>query len=142
MMENQNISFRIEGIELLEYSLSSFTGKTGQQSEYRFDLNIEHRFNLKDERVFVVVSVGIFPKDSEEREGNAKVSCIYSIKEISKYLKEGVMTFPQDFYDMLNSISLSTSRGVIFTLFKGTHLHNVIMPIINPAEFQKTEKDK
>jgi hypothetical protein len=44
----QNISFRIEGIELLEYAIIAPDKIIEPQTIFKFDINIEHRFNLEN----------------------------------------------------------------------------------------------
>jgi uncharacterized protein YbbC (DUF1343 family) len=41
---------------------------------------------------------------------------------------------------MLNSISLSTTRGAMFSTFKGTFLHGAVLPIIDPKQFQALDQ--
>jgi hypothetical protein len=37
---------------------------------------------------------------------------------------------------MLNRISISTTRGAMFSTFKGTFLHAAILPIVDPKNFK------
>lgn len=132
---NNNISFAVTGIELLDYAITSPNKAIADGMPYRFDLNIEHRFNIEQKRVFVVVAVRIHIDGIESELVSAKVSCIYYIPNIENFVEGKKVTFPNDFIVTLNSISLSTVRGVLFTLFRGTFLHNVILPILDPKEF-------
>lgn len=131
----QNISFGIEGIELLEYSIISPSKEIEPNTPFRFDMNVEHRFNIDSKRIFVVVSIEIFIQDTDIKLGNSKISCIYSVLELDKFLIKDKISFPNAFITTLNSISLSTCRGVLFTLFRGTFLHNAILPIVDPKGF-------
>ena len=42
---------------------------------------------------------------------------------------------PTDIIVTINSISISTIRGIMFSTFKGTYLHNAFLPIIDPKSF-------
>ena len=53
-----------------------------------------------------------------------------------------LVDLPQEFITLLNSIALSTTRGVMFSQFRGTVLHNAILPIIAPAKFEKKAQNK
>jgi hypothetical protein len=133
----QNISFRIEGIELLEYAIIAPDQIIEPQAVFKFDINIEHRFNLENNNVFVIVAIHIFLQETGIKVGNAKISCIYKVERLQNYVDNtNQVSFPQDFIISLNSISLSTCRGVIFALFRGTFLHNAILPIVDPKSFQ------
>jgi hypothetical protein len=48
---------------------------------------------------------------------------------------------PNSLIVTLNSISLSTTRGVMWATFKGTILHNALLPMLGPKqiETQKAE---
>ena len=131
----QNISFNIAGIELLEYAIISPNKAIPNNISYQFDLNIEHRTNIEQKLVFVVVTVRVLSEDVDL--ASAKISCIYDIANLEEFLSDKKVTLPDEFIVALNSISLSTVRGVIFTLFRGTLIHNVILPIVDPKGFIK-----
>lgn len=131
----QEIAFSIKGIELLDYSISSPTRPIETQTPFRFDMNIEHRFNLETKTIFVVVVFNILIENTETQLGHAKISCSYTIANLDEFVDNGKITFPDNFIITLNSISLSTCRGVLFTLFRGTFLHNTILPIVDPKSF-------
>jgi hypothetical protein len=51
------------------------------------------------------------------------------------------MYLPSGIIDLLNSVSVSTVRGMMFSAFKGTFLHNAVLPVIDPKTF-KVKPDK
>jgi hypothetical protein len=136
------IACNIEGIELLEYSLNSPNIKLPENIQYRFDLSIEHKISVELNKVFVITSFTIINDELKLNLGHAKISCIFAFPNFDsfQYKEANKLEIPDDLIVTLNSISLSTSRGVMFTLFRGTFLHNVILPIIDPKTFSKTEK--
>lgn len=50
------------------------------------------------------------------------------------------VSFPDNILVTFNSISISTMRGLMFAQFKGTFLHNAILPIIDPGSFITNDK--
>lgn len=134
-----NIEFKIEGIELLEYSINSPNTKLPENTPYRFDLNIEHKISIEFKKVFVIISLNILYDELKLNLGHAKISCIYAFPNVDYFQsKENSMVeMPEALIITLNSISLSTSRGVMFALFRGTFLHNIILPIVDPKSFTK-----
>jgi len=61
--------------------------------------------------------------------------CLYHIENMQQYVNDsGEFVLPESLITMFNSISISTGRGVLFTLFRGTFLHSVILPIVNPQQ--------
>ncbi|MBC7426106.1 MAG: hypothetical protein H7321_06185, partial [Bacteroidia bacterium] len=52
---------------------------------------------------------------------------------------DGNLSIPDSVMDNLNSLSISTMRGIVFTTFKGTFLHNAYLPIIDPTAFRQKQ---
>ncbi|QRX64173.1 hypothetical protein JS578_02630 [Dysgonomonadaceae bacterium zrk40] len=136
-MDNNKISFKIDTIELLDYSLSGKDKEIPSEAVFNFDINIEHRFDIQNNRIIAISNFKIFIEGIEGDVGRASVSCIFNILEMSKYIDGNDITIPGEFITTINSLSLSTSRGILFMLFRGTFLHSAILPIINPSDFKK-----
>jgi hypothetical protein len=67
------------------------------------------------------------------------VSCIFEIANFEDVIKleaDGKVNIPQSLIETFNIISISTTRGVMFSTFKGTFLHGAVLPIIDPKQFQ------
>ena len=139
-MDNNNISFKIDAIELLDYSLSGKDKEIPHEAVFNFDINIEHRFDIQNNRIIAISNFKIFIEGIEGDVGRASISCIFNILEMSKYIDGNDITIPSEFITTINSLSLSTSRGILFMLFRGTFLHSAILPIINPSDFKKEVK--
>lgn len=139
-MEKNNISFKIDTIELLDYSLSGKDKDIPVEAVFNFDINIEHRFDIQNNRIIAITNFRILIEGIEDAVGSASISCIYNILEMNKYIEGKDIKLPDEFITTINSLSLSTSRGILFTLFRGTFLHSAILPIINPSDFKKEEK--
>lgn len=139
-MENENISFKIDTIELLDYSLSGKDKDIPIEAIFNFDISIEHRFDIEKNRIIAITNFRILIEGIEDVVGSASISCIYNILEMNKYIDGKDIKLPDEFITTINSLSLSTSRGILFTLFRGTFLHSAILPIINPSDFKKEEK--
>ena len=139
-MDNNNISFKIDTIELLDYSLSGKDKEIPSEAVFNFDINIEHRFDIQNNRIIAISNFKIFIEGIEGDVGRASISCIFNILEMSKYIDGNDITIPSEFITTINSLSLSTSRGILFMLFRGTFLYSAILPIINPSDFKKEVK--
>lgn len=139
-MENNSsniISFKIEAIELLEYSLNTPNFTTSPELCYKFDMGIEHKISLELKKIFVVCSFDVKSETDNFQFAHAKISCIYDFPNVEDYHNKtnNKVNLPDTIGVTLNSISLSTSRGVLFTLFRGTFLHQAILPIVDPKTF-------
>jgi hypothetical protein len=89
----------------------------------------------------VVATVEILHEDKATLLASLKASCIYEIANFNDFLTKGTnqVTFPESVVVTFNSITISTVRGLMFSQFKGTHLHTAILPIIDPTAFVKNK---
>jgi hypothetical protein len=54
---------------------------------------------------------------------------------LNSYVVVNEVKLPSDIIIAMNSISISTIRGIMFSTFKGTYLHNAFLPVIDPKSF-------
>lgn len=136
-MKLDKIEFQIKHIDILEFSFKNPRRVFPENSPFRFDLQSTISVNEQEGRIDVNSKYKIFYDNETEYIANAEVSCIYHVLELDKLVSEPEdKGLPKEFITTLNSISISTSRGVLFALFRGTPLHSVILPIVNPGEHQ------
>ena len=137
-MSNNNLSFRFKNIDILEFSFVHPKQRIPENATFRFETNIEHKVNLEENSIIVISAFSITCEDLNENVGKAVISCVYLIDTMRDFVGENnSFNLPDETQTMFNSISLSTCRGVLFTLFRGTPLHTVILPVVNPQDFNK-----
>jgi len=136
-MEQINVNFQIKGIELLEINLKHPQIPLELERTYNFNINIEQRINNEEKLVIVVTSVDLIHQEDQQFHASIKTSCIFLIENFKDFIVANTnqVNLPDQFVVTLNSISLSTTRGIMFTSFKGTFMHNVFLPIVNPSTF-------
>lgn len=102
-----------------------------------YNINIENKIDYKMELVAVIVSIDISVPAIKQILGRIAVACVFEIENFNNIilLKNGISDIPRDLAIMLNSISISTTRGVMFGYFKGTFLHSAILPVVDPNKF-------
>jgi hypothetical protein len=130
---------QIRGIEILNGSLNLPAKPPTPVTNFNFNINIDSRADALNKLVFVIVHVSINNDDHSDVLGALSVSCIYEIPNYADVIKsdsEGKLDIPQHLIETLNSLSISTTRGVMFSTFKGTFLHDAVLPIIDPKQFQ------
>lgn len=147
MMKDKQIDlkFQIKAVEVLDFSLAKQSEPLPQKITFNFNISIEHRLNPEQKLIFVIVTISILKEDKKSQLGSIRVNCIFSIEnfdDIAKQKESNIYHISENVNDLLNSISLSTSRGVMATTFKGTILHTAILPIVNPQDFKKDNKQK
>jgi len=134
-----NVEMQIKAIELLNGSLQLPVAPNTAVTTFNFNISIESKADAPNKLVFVIVHVEIKNDDHSLVLGALSVSCIYEIvnfDEVIKIEENGKLDIPQRLIETLNIISISTTRGVMFSTFKGTFLHAAVLPIIDPKQFQ------
>jgi len=141
-MEQVNINFQIKGIELLEINLNNPQILLNPERTYNFSINIEQRINKEEKLVIVITAVDLIHEQDKQCHASIKTSCVFLVENILDFDSSGShqIDLPEHFLITLNSISLSTTRGIMFSQFKGTFMHNVFLPIVNPSTLILTKE--
>ena len=135
-MDNKfDLEFRLKNIEQFKSSTDLVETITDNESVFKFNINIEHLFNINENLIAVVPKVEICINDSKEVVGSLSASLIFEFTELSKFIVNNEVKLPIDTFTAINSISISTIRGLMFATFKGTALHNAILPLVDPKGF-------
>ena len=132
------VLLQLKGIEILESSLNLMGVTNLTPLEFQFNVNLENRIEASKKLIFVIVSVDVLGEGQQNSLGALKVSCIYEIQNFEEVVKtnsEGIMDLPPFLVDLINSVSISTTRGVMYSTYKGTFLHDAILPIVDPKNF-------
>lgn len=133
--DNKQIQIKIDiklvGIDLINSSLID--------EDYIYDINttqfkitIEQKIDILNKKLLIAPEIIIQDKNQKKDIGSIKVELLYNITNMDDFFDEekSQVTFPKKIVSMLNSISLSTVRGIMFSQFKDTNLHNAILPVI------------
>lgn len=134
-----NVEMQIRAIELLNGTLNLPANPNIPATNFNFNISIESRADAINKLVFVIVHIEIKNDDLSVILGELSVSCIFEIvnfEEVIKVEADGKINIPQGLIETLNTISISTTRGVLFSTFKGTFLHGAVLPIIDPRQLQ------
>lgn len=133
-----NIDFKIKSIELLSSCINVPQKQLSDAPVFYYDINLEHKLSKKNKIVIVLCSISIYSEKKEELLGQLKLSCIFQVINLDEFISKDTnqLKLPDDFITTLNSISISTSRGILFSSFRGTILHNAILPLVNPNELK------
>lgn len=137
------VNLQLKSIELLKGSISLPSVPEVSLNNFNFNINLDSKADSTNKLLFVIVSVEIRSEDQNHVLGSLAVSCIYSIvnfDEVVKIEADGKIDIAQPLVEILNSMSISTTRGVMFSTFKGTFLHNAFLPIVDPRSLQQVEQ--
>ncbi|MBU3681700.1 MAG: hypothetical protein FGM16_07155 [Flavobacterium sp.] len=135
MEQEKNISFRLKNIEFLESSIIGIDYTISTNTIFKFNINIEHLVNIDENWIAIKPNVEIFTEESNIILGKISSSLIFEFENLANYIVEKEVKLPSDIIIAMNSISISTIRGIMFSTFKGTYLHNAFLPVIDPKAF-------
>ena len=134
---DRSISFQLKGIELLDFCFNHPKQQIPTLLVFNFDIKIEHKILADNNIIAVAVTVDINDETKTNKFGSIMVSCIFEVPELKEYIdkKNNTPNLPETFLTTVNSLSISTVRGVMFAQFRGTFLHNAVLPVIDPKSF-------
>jgi hypothetical protein len=133
--KTESATLSLKAIELIKGSIDTPPLPEVALVNFSFNINIESKADEVQKLIFVIVSIEIKNEPQTQILGSIAASCVYLIDNFSDVVtkdSQGNLVIPKPLVDTLNSISISTTRGIMFSTFKGTFLHNAILPIINP----------
>ena len=132
------ISFKINAIELISQSVSAAPTNEIDIDELNYNIGIEIQYDEVIGHIKITPTISVCSKDDTCEFGKLSIDCIYEIfdfKEAIKHDKVNGPILPMPFIHTLISIALSTSRGIMFSAFRGTFLQKSILPIVDPTAF-------
>ena len=132
-----SVNFQIKAVELIESCINPPVNPLAAETLFNFDISLEHRINPEEDTLIVVCSVSVFNETREEQLGRIKSGCIYLIKNLKQFVntETKALELPEPLAISLNSVSISTTRGLMFSMFRGTFLHNAVLPVVDPTSF-------
>ena len=139
MKKENDIGFKIKNIELIQSNLSSIDNEITIDTIFKFNINIEHLVNSNEKCIVVKPSIEIFTDKSNTILGMLSASVVFEFENLNGFIINDELKLPNDIFIAINSISISTIRGILFSTFRGTILHNAILPVIDPKAFSPKE---
>lgn len=108
-----------------------------------FDLSITDFIYTEGKKNFINKTIDVVILGNEIKNILANISVLFSfdIKSSSKYIHKHLNTFTIDaeINSWLDDIVLATTRGIMYSEFRGTFLTNAILPIIKSSILKHKE---
>jgi hypothetical protein len=125
--------YQIRNINLIDYAL--FAPSESVQNAFQFDVKLEQKHQLK-ESLSLITAILVIKNADEVICGNLSIGCTFSVENLTEIIKHeaSIKTLSLK----LNQITISTARGVLFGMFRGTVLHHAVLPLVDVAAFQMT----
>ena len=131
MKETENIKHQIIGIDLLDSSITAPPPIIPSATMSQFELNVQHHIALNQNLIFVNCRVAILNNTKEITYGSLSSSCTFEFSDLQSFFDGKKVNLPADVVLSINSVAVSTTRGMLFSLCRGTYLHQAIMPVID-----------
>jgi hypothetical protein len=110
--------------------------------EYHFQILLESIIDTERQLIAVVNRIDIKINDIDRILGSIVAKYWFEVEDFDQNIKKnkaGAFEIPQLLQLSFNAVALSTTRGLLFSSFRGTALHNAILPLIDPSQFEVNE---
>lgn len=145
-MELKDIDIKMVGLEIAAKSMAMAKEKSqpGVVKDYAFNFMID--LKLMKKQKLAVVNIYVEVKDNS----GAKLADLTTLSAFEFPDFDNVFTLKEDNrYDLpfdlevyLKELAVSATRGILYSEFRGTHLHNVIMPLLDLRSIIQIDRKK
>lgn len=135
------LTFNLSGINILKFHYDSAKGITLPLPLYKIQLIIKHGLDSVKKVAMVFVTVIIKNEEETIVLGSIEVSYTFNIinfDEVIKVENENAIMDNRVLHT-LNSVAVSTTRGIAFAKFQDTALYNAIMPVYDLSKLMPLE---
>ena len=141
-IQKEDIKFLIKGIELLDSNIIYPKAPLTAEVTFKFNINVEIKTINEQNLIMAIVSADILDNKTLDKYGFIRVNCIFHVENFISFINSETkkVEFPKQFLTTINSISLSTTRGIMYDQFRGTFLNGAILPILDPTFLEKNLK--
>lgn len=129
-------NFQIQGIDIQEISIKQPEGNLGRNPNLNFNIHLDHAV-MQENQLFIVGTTITTHAQGDQLLATYKANCVFRIENMGQYATgdEKGISLPEELMSMLNSISVSTTRGLMYGGFAGTYLQKVVLPVIDTDAF-------
>ncbi|GAB5464882.1 MAG: hypothetical protein Kapaf2KO_03180 [Candidatus Kapaibacteriales bacterium] len=130
-MANQRIQLR--NIQVNEFAIVALKEPIPTGQTFNFDINFGYGVQVENSAVTVLTTISVFGKDKSTVYSRLQTALQFVVNEpeFAKSDDKGNTTIGKELAQELNSIALSTTRGILYGHLKGTYLHAAILPVVN-----------
>ena len=136
------LRWAFDGIELTNITLHPKPDANYLGSEFKFDMTIEIKVNAERRLAIAFTKVLVQDSVTEAILADLGAVCAYRIENFEEIFHldgKGLYQMSDTIRTLINSLSISTCRGVLWAELRGTYLHKAVLPIFDPKSFAKKE---
>ena len=133
------LEFKISNIDVVEKSFHLATLPEGNLPDTQFQLAINISVDKEHKQISSILQVKVKLDKSNTVVASITVGCTFEIVNFDEVVinNGNSASIPDSIIETLNIITIGTTRGIMFNEFKGTWLHNSILPVIDPKSFKQ-----
>lgn len=132
------LEIRIAEMETLTFEMPR-TDLHPSPTQVNFTVSINHNVDVSRKAMSVVVSTLLHGATQAERLAFLELKITYQFSDVSQVFipnrQNNTLEMNAQLMLMIYSTSLSTTRGVLYTLLKDSPLEKIYLPIIDSAQF-------
>jgi hypothetical protein len=125
-------------IDLIHFDLTlPKEGFDAQNIAVNYTTNIISKANVESKLLFIILNIEVTNVSKTAHYASLEIDCIFHIdnfEELVQTKEYPIIHVDGHLNGILNELSFSTARGIVFSLFRGTYLHTAILPILIPNQ--------
>jgi len=134
MSQETTAQLQLKALEVLHSSISVPQEPNINIGNFHFNINLDTKADAAQKLLVMIVQVEVRSEDQQHVLGALVVSHIFEVANFEQVVTaefNGNLNVPAGLTEILAIQSIATTRGVMFGIFKGTFLHNAILPLID-----------
>lgn len=127
------LKLRIDGIEVNSFEMKPKPEDIDNTTQFHIDMHVSINPIFERKLAPAFIEIGVRKFGTPEKLAGLSVFMGFRIENFEEAfpLEDGVHKITEGIGSLLNSISLSTVRGILFSMLKGTYLSKAIIPIVD-----------
>lgn len=134
------MDFKMISVEILQQRLNSLIEETAIEN-INYEISFDNTIDKEEQLFSFVTNVRVLGQRKKEI-GAVSVDCVFQIfdfDEVIRIRRNGTAEVNDELMELFGRVALSTTRGVMYSAFKGTLLHNAILPVLEPKAAELRE---
>jgi hypothetical protein len=132
-MNEDNVQIKFANIEILSKTVNYIS--TEKLFQFYYEVSVDSKVRTDKKLILVLVKINLYHLDKRLL-ANFVVAYTFEITDFDTHIIQvegGLYHIPDALDEMFKQVSISTTRGIIYSELRGTYLHSAIMPIAFPS---------
>lgn len=127
-------SFKINGIELISFSIRPQNAGTASGERFEFNIRQEQKTRAEKNLIIIFTTITITGMENKDVLCSLEVAAGFVIPSFDSIIirkSGGEYVIPHELSVAINRISVSTARGVLYSQLRGTYLQQWVLPLLD-----------